>query len=220
MVRRLWTATVMGAVLVAWLLTPQPARVEAQAIKTAMAVTDLVPGTTAANLGKAEDAAHTSGDVGLMSMGVRKDTNSQIAGSDGDYTPGAFDAYGMAFTREDHTNRIKCGTAAVSVAVILTLATGCAAPGAGLSIYITDISFASNAQAIAADTFPTLKYGTGGACGTGTTIFWGAFGTAATQMTIFQTFKTPIKIPANNEVCWMNSTAGSKFIVLSGFIAP
>jgi hypothetical protein len=31
---------------------------------------------------------------------------------------------------------------------------------------------------------------------------------------------TPIKIPANNEVCWIMTTAGTKTLVLGGYIAP
>ena len=49
-------------------------------------VASLVPGTGATNLGKAEDAAHTSGDVGVMPLSVRKDTLAALA-ADGDYQP-------------------------------------------------------------------------------------------------------------------------------------
>jgi hypothetical protein len=109
----------------------------------------------------------------------------------------------------------------ISTATTLQAVGGnCAAPGAGLSLYITDILFATNAGGIAADSFNTLKYGTGGTCGTGTTVFWGALTTAATQATVVQSFATAIKIPANNEVCWINSSAGSKFLRLDGYIAP
>src|SRR5207249_4226676 len=38
-------------------------------------------------LGKAEDAAHTSGDTGVMSLAVRNDTRGTLAGTDGDYAP-------------------------------------------------------------------------------------------------------------------------------------
>lgn len=50
-------------------------------------VTDVVPGTAATNLGKAEDAAHASGDVGVMALGVRTDTPAARSGTDGDYEP-------------------------------------------------------------------------------------------------------------------------------------
>lgn len=42
----------------------------------------------------AEDAAHTSGDLGTMSLGVRKDTATALAGADGDYAPFEVDASG------------------------------------------------------------------------------------------------------------------------------
>jgi hypothetical protein len=114
---------------------------------------------------------------------------------------------------------IRC-TVTVSTATTLTAVGGsCVAPGVGKSIYITEISFSTNAGAIAADSFNTLKYGTGGTCGTGTTVFWGAMNTAAVQTTTFQAFRSAIQIPANNEICWINSTAGSKFIVITGYIA-
>lgn len=57
-------------------------------------VTSVTPGTAAASLGKAEDAAHASGDVGVMALGVRKDTGAAIAGTDGDYSPFQMDANG------------------------------------------------------------------------------------------------------------------------------
>jgi hypothetical protein len=180
--------------------------------------TAVVPGTGATNLGKAEDATHTSGDIGVMAMGIRKDTNAQTTNADGDYTPGSFDAYGAQFTRVDHPNRIRCTVTVSTATAITALGGSCQAPGAGLSIYITDIEFSSSAAGIAADAFPTLKYGTGGTCGTGTTVFWGALSAAAIRAE--KSYATPIKIPANNEVCWITSTAGSKFIVVTGFIAP
>lgn len=43
---------------------------------------------------KAEDAAHTSGDNGLMILAVRKDSAAALAGTDGDYIPLIVDANG------------------------------------------------------------------------------------------------------------------------------
>lgn len=57
-------------------------------------VISVTPGTGASNLGKAEDSAHTTGDVGVMGLGVRKDTATSLAGADGDYTPAIFDSSG------------------------------------------------------------------------------------------------------------------------------
>lgn len=58
-------------------------------------VTSVVPGTAATNLGKAEDAAHLSGDVGVMTLGVRKDAANGASGADGDYVPLTTDADGL-----------------------------------------------------------------------------------------------------------------------------
>lgn len=58
-------------------------------------VTSVVPGTGATNLGKAEDAAHSSGDTGVMLLGVRNDsTGDQAAFGNGDYGHIKMDYFG------------------------------------------------------------------------------------------------------------------------------
>lgn len=57
-------------------------------------VTSVIPGTGATNLGKAEDAAHSTGDVGVMALTVRQDSAAALAGTDGDYQPPITDASG------------------------------------------------------------------------------------------------------------------------------
>lgn len=57
-------------------------------------VTSVAPGVAATSLGKAEDAAHTTGDVGVMALGVRSDTAAALAGTTGDYLPLITDALG------------------------------------------------------------------------------------------------------------------------------
>jgi len=108
----------------------------------------------------------------------------------------------------------------VSTATTITAVGGACAARPGMALNITDISFSANAGGIAADSFNTLKYGTGTTCGTGTTVFWGAFATAAVQTTTSQRFLTPLRLPQNVDVCWINSTAGSKFLVISGYYTP
>ena len=49
--------------------------------------TAVTPGTAAGNLGKAEDAAHASGDTGVMALAVRSNTAASTSGTDGDYQP-------------------------------------------------------------------------------------------------------------------------------------
>lgn len=57
--------------------------------------------TGAAGLGKAEDAAHTTGDVGVMGLAVRQDTIAALAGTAGDYIPQTTDQYGLLQTGPD-----------------------------------------------------------------------------------------------------------------------
>lgn len=59
----------------------------------AVQASSVIPGTGATNLGKAEDAAHTSGDVGVMALFVRQDSQADF-GADGDYVPGSIDGDG------------------------------------------------------------------------------------------------------------------------------
>lgn len=111
-------------------------------------------------------------------------------------------------------------TVTVSTATTIQAVGGDCAARAGYTLWVTDILFATNAGGIAADSFNTLKYGTGTTCGTGTTVFWGAMTTAATQTTVFHHFTTPLRLPKAVDVCWINSTAGSKFLVITGFSTP
>lgn len=46
---------------------------------------------------KAEDAAHTTGDTGIMILAVRNDTLAALATTDGDYAPIQVDANGALF---------------------------------------------------------------------------------------------------------------------------
>lgn len=58
----------------------------------------VTPGTGATALGKAEDAAHSSADVGVMALAVRQDTLASLSGTTGDYTPPSLDSLGALYT--------------------------------------------------------------------------------------------------------------------------
>lgn len=47
----------------------------------------ITPGTAASSLGKAEDAAHSSGDVGVFVLAVRNDGEDNLVSASGDYAP-------------------------------------------------------------------------------------------------------------------------------------
>lgn len=75
-------------------------------------VTSMVPGTGASNLGKAEDAAHTTGDVGVMGLAVRTDTPANRSGTDGDYEPLQMSA-GRLWTSATIDTALPAGTNAI-----------------------------------------------------------------------------------------------------------
>lgn len=63
-------------------------------------ILSIVPGTGATNLGKAEDAGHNTGDVGVMALGVRaaSPTERSAGPTDGDYEPFATNEVGAMWT--------------------------------------------------------------------------------------------------------------------------
>lgn len=66
-------------------------------------VLSVIPGTGASNLGKAEDAVHSSGDVGVQLLAVRNDTLATLVDTDGDYAPLQVDADGALYVTGDLT---------------------------------------------------------------------------------------------------------------------
>lgn len=97
-------------------------------------VTSVAPGTGATNLGKAEDAGHSSGDVGVMALAVRKDTLAALATTDGDYIPLITDSLGRLRTVDtplEHALSVVTGTKAGSGDNELI-----AAPGANVCIVV------------------------------------------------------------------------------------
>lgn len=63
-----------------------------------IAVSSVTPGVGATNLGKAEDAAHTSGQTGVAILGVRRDTPIVGSDTDGDYSTINLDSSGRVYT--------------------------------------------------------------------------------------------------------------------------
>jgi len=52
-----------------------------------VSITAVVPGTSATSLGKAEDAAHSSGDTGVQLLAVRQSSPANLSDTNGDYEP-------------------------------------------------------------------------------------------------------------------------------------
>lgn len=177
--------------------------------------TSITPGTAAANLGKAEDAAGSSGDTGVAVLVQRQDTAVSRASADGDYVVPAADAYAVTYVRSDHPNRVLCTL--TTTATTATVVTGCSAPGAGLAIYVTDFSIYGGV-ATSATAAATITSGTGGTCGTGTVTLDYCQHVATSGCV--EDNSTPARGVTNGEICITDATVGTKFVVIKGFIAP
>lgn len=184
-------------------------------------VLSVVPGTAATSLGKAEDAAHTTGDVGVAIIGVRNDGGStQQTTAAGDYGAVAVDAYGANWAREDHPNAWTCGLDGIGA----TLTECRATPGTALSLYITDI-VAQSTTATAGQFL--LRRGTGTNCGTGAASVFPSAATAVrfaypanTVAPTIISLKTPIKVAADEALCAIGVATNTLTIQITGFTAP
>lgn len=118
--------------------------------------TSVTPGTSAAHLGKAEDAAHSSGDTGVFALGVRNDTLATQTNADGDYGAIAVSKSGRLLTTPAPSDAYISGNASVAGTGDTSLV---AAAGVGLKNYIHNISIANTGSS---NTLITLKDGSGG----------------------------------------------------------
>jgi len=82
-----------------------------------VAVESLNPGTGATSLGKAEDAVHASGDTGVLTITVRRDSATQGAGTDGDYSVLITDANGRLHTLDANSAAIKTAVELIDDAI-------------------------------------------------------------------------------------------------------
>jgi hypothetical protein len=116
-------------------------------------VLTVITGTGATNLGKAEDAAHASGDTGVAIWSVRRDTAASGAGTDGDYASLNTDSTGHLWTRVGQA--LPAGTNNIGDVDILSIATGTNLIGdvggasratgtGGLTGYVLNTSAATN----------------------------------------------------------------------------
>jgi len=132
--------------------------------------TSVVPGTGATNLGKAEDAGHTTGDVGVMVLGVRNDAGTALATTDLDYIPLSMDANGALRVTGGGG-----GTQYVGDAGATATPTGTIAMGLANSAAPTDVSANNDAVAMwmLRNGSPVMNLAAGG------TLILGGNGTAA-----------------------------------------
>lgn len=89
-------------------------------------VTSVIPSTGATNLGKAEDAGHSTGNVGVFSLGVRNDTMADVTDTDADYSQISTDLKGRVLTtnapRARKLHQITTITSSTGETTVLTAA--------------------------------------------------------------------------------------------------
>jgi len=131
---------------------------------------------------------------------------------------------GQSAVTLDHPRRFHCAFS--STATTSTIIGGCigaaatlAAPGAGVSYYIERLDWSSSIISTTAN-FMLIHYGTGGTCGSGTTAIYRGYISAAFMPNNPAPFIKPIKVAANNEVCFVHASAGTRLINITGYIAP
>jgi len=87
---------------------PTTGNLQATVTLGATTLTSVTTGTSAANLGKAEDGPNASGDVGVFQLGVRRDTITAKASprtsADGDYSELAVTRNGAILTKDEDTH--------------------------------------------------------------------------------------------------------------------
>lgn len=144
-----------GAAVIGHVIVDSGTITTVSTVTAVSAVNTVIPGTGATNQGKAEDAAHTTGDTGVMALGVRNDLEANQTSADLDYGAPALDVAGRVRTREI-SNLIATTISGANAGVTLTLA----AAGAGLFHYITSVEIINvnpTAAAIAGSAV-TLSY--------------------------------------------------------------
>lgn len=157
----------------------------------------------------AEDAAHTTADKGVFTLGVRNDAVASFVGANLDYGPIATDAAGRTLMRPfaAEESRVEGYSSTVNVSVTTLVA----AAGAGLRNYITDVMIANTG---ATTTLVTFKSG-GGASILGYTIAPTGGGSNMIG------FATPIRTGVNQTFDFQATSASSiLYATVKGFKAP
>jgi hypothetical protein len=155
------------------------------------------------------NVAHDGVDSGApIKMGGRADTTFQTAVSDGDRVDWLFDVYGVATVRDDHPNKWSYHENSSSA---LTDTSVQAAPGAGLSIYITDIILSCGGATAMSLIIEE---------GTTTTVVGPLYLEAIAGRTVHIKFRTPKKAAANTAITVTTTGAVAHGLDILGFIAP
>jgi len=174
-------------------------------------VTSIVPGTAATNLGKAEDAAHSSGDTGVMALAVRDDDPvAATSGATGDYEPLHTDARGILWARNvpDTTDLANLGGEHVKKYYTASAPTDGIiwSPAAGKRWYVTDIFI--NVSAASTVTLEDDKAG-------GDDVVWKA--ELAANSGWSHSFKIPLYSGEDAADLTITASAGTVYVTVTGY---
>lgn len=167
--------------------------------------------TSISGVAYAEDSAHTDGNPGLFTFGVRNDTVASFVSANTDYTPIGLDSAGRTLTKPfspdqasviGHNSIVAIGTGVGSVIVMQ-------APGAGLKNYLTDFNIA-NTGAVTT----IVQFNDSDASIVGRTIAPAGGGSN-------HSFAVPLTSwSVNKAITVQLITASSVFVTVSGYKAP
>jgi hypothetical protein len=129
-------------------------------------ITSLVPGVAATSMGKAEDAVAASGDTGIFTLAVRRDTLTTSANATGDYNEMAVTQYGAQLVKneEKHARTYSASAQVVPQAAATDILW---IPGNATSIvYITKVVISGVASAARLQDVQAIKRSTANTAGT------------------------------------------------------
>lgn len=166
------------------------------------------PGFSTANGAIAADSA-------LIASRAVAYGSSPAAVTAGNHAPRIADLEGIPYVNNGHPRAVFCQMAAGTGTTLAEL-TGCAAV-ASTSYYIKAVVMTGGIATAA--TIPALiRSGTGANCGTGTVTWVTCWHTTASDCTFY--FDPPIKVTAAHALCHIDATAGTKSVMLTGYLAP
>ena len=127
-------------------------------------VISVIPGTGATQLGKAEDARHSDGDVGVMALAVRNDTLASLANATGDYIPFTTDALGRLWVRNStfDTIALSGSTRGRPISIVATATLGTTLHVATTTAGELDRVFIDLTNTSAVDILVTIEFGAAG----------------------------------------------------------
>lgn len=178
-------------------------------LTTLTGTTTLTPGTGAANLGKAEDAAFSSGDTGVLALGVRNDDFDTLTNTDGDYSPVAVTPSGAVIvTWSNHAAMVRGNATATSTSEFSVVA---ASGSASLRTYVKSCQVSNTGSTT---TLVTFKNGSGGST-LGYTV------AAASGGGSNITFEIPIATSLNTALyAQAGSSTTTLYVSCQGYLSP